>query len=67
MDELLPCPFCNGKAKFHIHDVDGNEYGIVECIQCGARLERADFAVLNPEKSVKQDWNKRNNKEWGEI
>lgn len=45
INELLPCPFCDGRAEFaKEYDLDKYgedlEYKIVRCYDCGARTER---------------------------
>ena len=43
MTELKPCPFCGGKAEFHISSYDGNNstrkwWFDVRCKKCFSRL-----------------------------
>lgn len=51
--ELLPCPFCGGKATMHDNDI-GDYY--VECFVCGA--ETSDHRCEEP-KHAAERWNRR--------
>lgn len=37
--DLLPCPFCGGKAEFVPHSKWKKPWGCVRCVKCGARTD----------------------------
>lgn len=59
MQELLPCPFCGGRAEFEYEDWneetgDGDDgTGVVSCTECHTRT------VRNDRDSVEAIWNTR--------
>lgn len=71
MDELLPCPFCGGKAYLepnHRAFVDGKttRVAFVRCVKCNARSGRAKLSDYGrtshsgcAENDVIAAWNKR--------
>lgn len=57
-DDLLPCPFCGGKAEFTELEEDdyGNEGGgVVECSSCGA----SSHVEFNFKENLISAWNTR--------
>ena len=51
--ELLPCPFCGGPAEF-IRFGTRKQSCIIECSDCGCRLESNETGFYNG-----MAWNKR--------
>ncbi len=39
MTELLPCPFCGGRANFYINQVDFEDKHSVGCGDCNANMD----------------------------
>ena len=59
MEELKPCPFCGGEAKFlrAVNTISGvSESGFIECSECGCFLPNADNET---EAEMTQAWNTR--------
>lgn len=60
MDDLKPCPFCGGEAKYKViygfHGYSETEY-IVTCKRCGATMTK------DVETGVIDAWNRR----WGDC
>jgi Lar family restriction alleviation protein len=53
MSELKPCPFCGGKADM-VQPGTRRHSCIVECLNCGCRLESSDEGERSG-----QSWNSR--------
>lgn len=51
-NELLPCPFCGGKAKWKGY-YTGSTSGLVECTECAACTRGGDWD------EAKERWNAR--------
>lgn len=69
-DELLPCPFCGGKARIDGMLIDSGHndpfyVAQVRCVECGATVEEADRPSGRDGKSAAVDaaaiatWNRR--------
>lgn len=72
-DQLLPCPFCRGKAEYsqREHDDDINPprpfmYGRIECYDCGATVPEQKITEQQSKKIIKglveklyRSWNAR--------
>ena len=52
-EELLPCPFCGGRAKFNRTLVEGRTDGWVQCTYCGAQ-----FVTKERDEAI-STWNRR--------
>lgn len=74
LDSLKPCPFCGGKAgrRFHIDMTYVYDECIIECMQCGARIETKGLLfppepegtdgkqrLCEMEKKAIEKWNRR--------
>lgn len=58
MDELLPCPFCGGKAE--LHGINNSNPFIVYCTNCGVEMgNEKDFLTYQ----AIDAWNTRTPKE----
>ncbi|MBK9215780.1 MAG: Lar family restriction alleviation protein [Chloracidobacterium sp.] len=51
--ELLPCPFCGGKAEFVPHPNWKPPWGWIRCIKCGSRSDDVK------ERDAHEYWNRR--------
>lgn len=55
--ELLPCPFCGGKAALRMSWMeDGHRYRAVECVECGATTP-GNYSEVGDQSTW--DWNAR--------
>ncbi len=58
--ELLPCPFCGGKAKLIINKQYCEPYAVVQCENCSAKvkdvIQSLDYCAV--EEAAKR-WNQR--------
>ncbi len=54
-NELLPCPFCGGKAEMQYTQRQYDFYDAVECQNCGASIASALFYKTD----CKERWNRR--------
>jgi Lar family restriction alleviation protein len=52
-EELLPCPFCGGRAEFNKTLVEDSTYGWVQCTYCGAH-----FITKDRDEAISA-WNRR--------
>lgn len=43
--ELLPCPFCGGKAKLVINMQSIERYAMVQCEKCSAKIKNVMQSV----------------------
>lgn len=61
--ELLPCPFCGGKARFNqiphedVSNMAGGEY--VECEDCGACTNLVYSIKEDAKPELRDRWNRR--------
>ena len=55
MEELKPCPICNGQAKAKRGNFHGYIFWTVICMNCGFRLEWGSIYKDN----VIKEWNRR--------
>lgn len=56
--QLLPCPFCNGTAKYIASAPDPNEHWI-ECTLCSASLEEVIADKDEAQALLAKRWNAR--------
>ena len=55
--ELMPCPFCGGKATLRMCWMeDGHRYRVVECVECGATTP-GNYSEVGDQSAW--DWNTR--------
>lgn len=54
MNELKPCPFCGGEAKF-VHIFENPEKCMVSCRECDGGID----AVFANEEAAAEAWNRR--------
>lgn len=54
--ELLPCPFCGGKAHF---DHDDNGWNWIECGKCQCSTNARTHAIDDCKPLLSEQWNKR--------
>ena len=58
--ELLPCPFCGGKAKLIINMQSFEPYAIVQCKNCSAKtkdiMQSVDYCATDEAAKL---WNQR--------
>lgn len=58
--ELLPCPFCGGKAKLIINIQFFEQYVMVRCENCGAKtkniIQSVDYCATDEAAKL---WNQR--------
>jgi len=62
-EELLPCPFCGGKARYD--NSDHGPYEWIECTECGARGPGVNYSRDELGGCVKK-WNARPQRLLGE-
>lgn len=58
-EELKPCPFCGSTSLKHYtrNASQGGYRGVVECRECGARLEAYSDNLYTLSKAYMGDWN----------
>jgi len=54
MKELLPCPFCGGKAESYVHVGKKRKSFYIECIHC----ESSIFPHISKKRAI-EVWNRR--------
>lgn len=61
MNELLPCPFCNGEARLvTFYTMEGSRQGHIKCDKCGAMSEHLACKDMGKvEEELEALWNKR--------
>lgn len=68
-EELLPCPFCGGKAEFAGADFKAANVQIlsliIECTGCGVRtrLDRSNRSTEEKKSVARECWNRRVDRE----
>ena len=54
-EELKSCPFCGGDAEYHDSHVANEDWGVVQCNDCGAKTEHLTLACIH----AVTKWNRR--------
>ena len=70
MTELLPCPFCGGKASVESsHDIDGHQFLSVKCNTCraGTAEQWSDEPCPQTYAEIRDRWNHRHSGGDGEA
>lgn len=64
MNELIPCPFCGGKAELEHEYIFGFDYSTIKCKKCGVKTAPIKVSsTYSSDELAAEAWNRRTSHE----